>query len=101
MTMAAAGLAKLIEECGELTQVCGKRLAMWDQDDHWDGTNLRVRMQEEIADVRAALTFVEGQFKLDRGAIAQRTVAKILAFVEWEADIANNDHGIDAPRAAA
>ena len=51
MTMTAAGVAKLIEECGELQQVLGKRLAMWDQPEHWDGTNLNDRLIEEMGDV--------------------------------------------------
>lgn len=55
MTMAAAGVAKLIEECGELQQVLGKKLAWWDTDEpHWDGTILRDRLVEEMGALIAA-----------------------------------------------
>lgn len=42
------GLSKLTEECGELTQVLGKVLGMGSAGDHWDGTNLRKRLIEEM-----------------------------------------------------
>jgi NTP pyrophosphatase (non-canonical NTP hydrolase) len=97
MTMAAAGVAKLIEECGELQQVLGKRLAMWDQDEHWDGSNLRERMAEEIGDVMAACQFVAEQFRIEEAVMDRRT-SKTALFLTWEAQIDNNDHGIDARR---
>ena len=97
MTMTAAGVAKLIEECGELVQICGKKLAMWDQDEHWDGTNLRDRMIEEMGDVQAAILFVAEQIDaLDE--VTARTLAKHDLFWTWQAEIGNNDHGIDAAR---
>jgi NTP pyrophosphatase (non-canonical NTP hydrolase) len=98
MTMAAAGVAKLIEECGELVQVLGKRLAYWDRDDHWDGTNLRERTQEEMGDVLAAISFVADMTGLDRDAINDRAAMKMELFGTWEEMINNNDHGIDAQR---
>ncbi len=101
--MTAAGTAKLIEEIGELQvelgqlqQVLGKRLAMWDQDEHWDGTNLRQRMVEEMGDVAAAMDFVAMQFGLSTTAIAQRRLHKLRLFGTWQEQIDNNDHGIDA-----
>lgn len=98
MTMTAAGVAKLIEECGELQQVLGKKLAMWDQDEHWDGSNLRMRMQEEMADVQAAITFVIKQMGLNQFIIDDRRRDKLKLFETWHEQLDNNDHGIDAPR---
>ena len=96
MTMAAAGVAKLIEECGELQQVLGKKLAMWDQDEHWDGTNLRTRMVEEMGDVLAAIRFVADQFGLSWADVLARDAHKRALFETWHAQIDNNDQGIDS-----
>lgn len=95
--MCAAGVAKLIEECGELQQVLGKRLAYWDADEHWDGTNLRKRMIEEMGDVMAAIQFV-GELYEFFPEIQDRAFAKLDLFESWEAQLDNNDHGIDAHR---
>lgn len=104
--MTAAGVAKLIEEVGELqaelgqlVQVLGKKLAYWDADDHWDGSNLRERLQDEMGDVRAALDFVEERLRLDHEVIQARRRKKAALFDAWQEQIDNNDHGIDAPRA--
>ncbi len=99
MTMAAAGVAKLIEECGELQQVLGKKLAWWDTDEpHWDGTDLRVRLQDEMGDVLAAIDFVVGQLALNPQAIQDRVIAKGELFDTWQEHLNNNDHGIDGGR---
>ena len=98
MTMAAAGVAKLIEECGELQQVCGKRLAYWTTDDHPDGTNLKERMEDEMADVCAAIDFVIEQKGLDRTRISLRWAQKMALFETWQEQLDNNDHGIDGRR---
>ncbi len=97
MTMCAAGVAKLIEECGELQQVLGKRLAYWTTDEHPDGTNLRERMQEEMGDVMAAIEFVVDELDLSRRAIIVRAETKGLLFTTWHEQIDNNDTAIDRP----
>ena len=48
------GLAKLVEELGELQQVLGKIMA-YPYGEHPDGTNIDVRLSEEMADVLAAI----------------------------------------------
>ena len=98
MTMAAAGVAKLIEEMGELHQVLGKKLAWWDTDEpHWDGSVLNVRMQEEMGDVLAAIKFVASQLELDWLDVLARERYKEQLFGTWQEQLDNNDHGIDAP----
>jgi NTP pyrophosphatase (non-canonical NTP hydrolase) len=98
MTMCAAGVAKLIEECGELQQVLGKRLAYWTADKHPDGSDLRERMQEEMGDVLAAIWFVVDMLDLDADAIERRQDHKHGLFNTWQAIIDNNDQAIDSTR---
>lgn len=91
MTMCAKGVAKLVEECGELQQVLGKRLAYWGTDDHPDGTDLSVRMTEELGDVLAALRFVSSKFGV-LGAVQRRATAKEELFWTWDRQDGNNEH---------
>ena len=82
------GLTKLSEECGELVTVCQKFIALRDQVgpeavDHWDGSNMLVRMTEEIADVLGACRFVVDAFDLDQAAIARRADTKYDRFLYW------------------
>lgn len=88
--MTAKGLAKLIEECGELQQVCGKKLAYFDTDRHPDGTQLSLRMQDEIADVLAAVQFVVHKFNLDNKEINARIIRKTRMFESWDAEKKND-----------
>lgn len=97
MTMAANGLAKLLEELGELSQVCAKKLAYYHTDEHPDRAgSLRERMQEEIADVAAAMLFVELTFALDADAIGRRVYHKFSLFQQWHADDSNGATAFDA-----
>jgi NTP pyrophosphatase (non-canonical NTP hydrolase) len=94
--MAVKGLAKLIEECGELIQVAGKRLAYYRTDAHPDGgAPLSERMEAEISDVMAACKFVIATHQLDKMAIDRRIVNKLSLFNEWHRDALNNRDGID------
>lgn len=88
--MTAKGLAKLIEECGELQQVAGKKLAYFNTDDHPDGSLLSLRMQDEIADVIAAARFVARKFNLDCEEIEARIGRKFRLFERWDADPTNH-----------
>jgi NTP pyrophosphatase (non-canonical NTP hydrolase) len=97
MPMTAKGLAKLIEECGELIQVAGKRLAYYTTDEHPDGgAPLSQRLEQEIGDVIAACNFVVTEHHLDAGQIGNRVALKLQRFRAWHADPTNNEHGIDA-----
>lgn len=96
MPMCAKGLAKLIEECGELTQIAGKKLAYFHTDVHPDGAgSLARRLEDEIGDVIAACTFVEKAFGLSTSRIIDRTVAKRKVFESWDALTDNNQHAVD------
>ena len=99
MTMTANGLAKLLEECGELSQVAAKKLAYFDTNEHPDkaGT-LDSRMQDEIADVIAACFFVADTFKLDAEAISDRRDRKLALFYQWHADKSNGAEAFHATR---
>jgi NTP pyrophosphatase (non-canonical NTP hydrolase) len=90
MPMTANGLAKLIEECGELAQVAGKKLAYYNTDIHPDGAgSLAQRLQDEIADVLAAAQFVAQTFQLNAAAIEARRLRKLALFASWHADATN------------
>jgi NTP pyrophosphatase (non-canonical NTP hydrolase) len=80
------GISKLIEEAGEVVQVCGKLLATKGDVNHWDGTNLKDRLQEEIGDLMAACFFVQENCGLDKEFIRQRIVKKLTLFNEWHAN---------------
>jgi len=94
--MAAKGLAKLNEECGELVQVIGKRLAYYTTDVHPDGgPPLTERLEDEIADVIAAAQFVAEAHGLDQERIAKRRDMKLHLFHKWHEEPNNNIDGID------
>jgi NTP pyrophosphatase (non-canonical NTP hydrolase) len=77
------GISKLIEETGEVQQVCGKLIALGGEANHWDGTNLKQRLEEELADLQAAIGFVIGHCDLDVSVITERATRKILQFSSW------------------
>lgn len=77
------GIAKLAEECGELVQVIGKLIATSGRTDHWSGRDLRIDLEDEMADVRAALAFVWANNDLDKSRMADRVNYKVNLFEEW------------------
>ena len=81
-----AGLSKLSEECGETVQVIGKLIATDGAADHWDGTNLYDRIEEEIADVLAAAQFVIDYNGLNQETITSRMNQKYALFSKWHKD---------------
>lgn len=78
-----AGISKLIEEAGEVQQVCGKLLGTDGAELHFNGTNLRLRLEEEIADLRAAISFVINKNRLNLDRIDDRVTKKIGLFNSW------------------
>lgn len=85
------GLAKLAEECGEVLQVLGKLVMIQGRVEHWDGSNLKERIEEEIADVLAACAFFIETGGLDRDKIAIRRHEKEALFWKWHQ--AQEDNG--------
>lgn len=77
------GLSKLIEECGEVIQVAGKLIATHGEAAHWDGSDLRQRLHDELADLDAAIRFVVRYNGLDDAPYNDRTLSKGDLFVEW------------------
>lgn len=79
------GLSKLIEECGEVMQVAGKLLATGGDSEHWDGSDLIARMEDELGDLRAAIRFVvmvtESPFSDQR--VGRREALKYRQFEDW------------------
>ncbi len=54
--------------------------------DHWDGTNLRLRLQDEIADLQAALEVAIRLNDLDHVAIFERATTKRDTFLRWQVE---------------
>lgn len=90
MSMQQNGLAKLVEECGEVMQVAGKMIQypelqpITNVNKHPDGTVLRDKLEEEIADVAASLRFVADKLKLSKVKISKRLAEKLKLFEQWD-----------------
>lgn len=82
------GLAKVAEECGEVIQVAGKIIAANGESAHWDGSDLRRRLEDEIADLRAAADFLILRNGLDEDRIRHRAGDKLVLFEGW-----HREHG--------
>jgi NTP pyrophosphatase (non-canonical NTP hydrolase) len=86
MAMTAGGIAKLMEECGELTAVLGKILAYPSGVHPYGNGDLFVRLAEELADVQAAVTFVAEKRQID---LTARTNKKLTLYRVWDSDADN------------
>lgn len=81
-----AGISKLVEEAGEVGQVCGKLIATYGEIQHWDGSCLRDRLEEEMGDVLAAIDFVLAVNPLEglrREVVEARRAQKLALFWKW------------------
>lgn len=81
-----AGLSKVMEEAGEVVQVGGKIMGTGGEVEHWDGTNLRDRITDEIADFMAAAGFAIEHWDLDAARVARRVADKRETFERWHRD---------------
>ena len=77
------GVSKLVEEAGEVVQVLGKLIGSRGIEEHWDGSNLRQRLHEELADLLAAIEFVIERNALSRTFIEARKEHKLNTFRDW------------------
>jgi NTP pyrophosphatase (non-canonical NTP hydrolase) len=85
------GLSKLIEECGEVIQVAGKIIATNGETAHWDGTDLRERLQDELGDLVAAVAFVGERNHLDQDRVLARVDEKSDLFDRWHVEQGGSD----------
>lgn len=79
------GLAKVIEEVGELGQVFGKIMSNGGHRmDPWVGNDLGAKLDEEAADLLAALTFMVAHCPhIDGDIVANRMARKYKLFEIW------------------
>lgn len=81
------GLSKLIEELGENSQVIGKIIAFPDRakngEHHPDGTILEDRLEDELADLLAAIQYVVNANALDEFRMNERFNMKLARFEGW------------------
>jgi hypothetical protein len=82
------GISKLIEECGEALQMCGKIaafpfLARWEK--HPDGHGIHARLMNEIADLEAIIWYVKRHnfTEAERKIMRERRDHKIQRFRRW------------------
>lgn len=87
------GLAKLIEEAAEVTQVAAKLTATNGQWNYWGGRDLRREMIEELGDLQATIWFLQQEnFESEeRDAITVRALDKLRTFTEWHHRGENHD----------
>lgn len=85
------GLAKLIEECGEVLQIAGKLIQYPELQKsemshymHPDGSYLRERLETELGDLLAAITFVSQKMRLNSADVHHRATVKLATFNEWD-----------------
>lgn len=82
--MHSNGLNKLMEECGELVQIAAKKQAYPNTDHHPDGKgSMSSRLEEECADVCAAILFVAENYKFDTARMNARIERKLALFNQW------------------
>lgn len=80
------GISKLIEEAGEVQQVCGKLIGSGGEVTHWDGTMLDSRLEDELGDLLAAIHFVCHANGLDSVRIHGRSTKKLALFHKWHSE---------------
>lgn len=77
------GASRVVEEAGELVQVLGKLIGTGGAARHGDGSDLRGRLTDEIADLRAALDFFVAANDLPAGQVEQRAARKRADYDRW------------------
>lgn len=79
------GLSKLVEEAGEVLQLCGK-LMQRPSGEHWSG-DLIAKSQEELGDLYAAIDFfVMANPRLSIAEILARRHEKVARFTKWHVE---------------
>lgn len=94
MAMSNRGMNKLMEECGELIQVLAKKSA-YPEGAHPSrliGNSMDAKIEDEIGDVLAAISFVTKKLKLSDHDIQSRANAKYNVFLDWDRDTEDQWH---------
>lgn len=77
------GIGKLVEECGEVLQICGKAVA-FPVGPHPDGQGpIATRLVEELADLKAAIQYFEHVNDMPVGLMSLRQREKFEKFTKW------------------
>lgn len=77
------GISKLVEEMGEVQQICGKLLGTRGDTKHWNVPDLKAALEDELADLKAAIEFLIRRGGLNSERIRERHDAKVLQFERW------------------
>lgn len=84
--VAAQVIAEVIRVAGRTVQVIGKAVMIGGLGDHFDGTNLKVRLEEETGDFLAAAEFMQRHGVIDRTAVTLRKAQKLDLYEKWHAE---------------
>lgn len=79
------GLGKVSEECSEVSTIIAKLMGTGGDPNYWDGTDLRVRLIEELGDTLAAVEFAALHNHMFAD-VRQRADKKLTLFIQWRAD---------------
>lgn len=85
------GISKLIEEAGEVLQICGKLIGSEGEIKHWNVPDLKSALEDEIGDVLAACHFVIETCGLDFNKIMRRKNQKHGIFHAWHEERINRE----------
>lgn len=78
------GLSKWVEENGETLQVIGKLMGTAGNSRHWDGSDMVERVEEEMADQIAAISYVlDHNPVVSRRTVFERAWDKREMFERW------------------
>ncbi|MCR9222899.1 MAG: hypothetical protein NXH70_02420 [Hyphomonas sp.] len=81
------GISKVVEEAGELGQVCGRLIQMKGEREHFSGADLVHDLEDELADTLAAIQYLMIHNRdLDIERITQRKDEKFERFQGWHSD---------------
>lgn len=78
------GLTKLAEECAELIVIKEKIAGLGHLGNHWDGQNMLLALENEMADVFAAANHVIHRYELDVDRMLTRKEHKMRLFDYWQ-----------------
>lgn len=77
------GISKLAEEAGEVLQVVGKLMGTGGEVRHWNVADLKRALEDEVADLAAAIEFVSRRCGLDEVRMRARVLEKMQRFERW------------------